>query len=437
MKLQEREIKTTKDLATTRKYSYKRLLQALSLLSVLALMLTACQKIDPDGSTPTDNPFKETGTLEVNPSSSGDLNKAPTTTGPGGEGTTVPPDISDRTGEPLPDWMLIPWSDPEMKARELEGSALAGSVLAQEQKSKRLPYTGGEMLLDYELSGTGLGRSQGFLIFLDGLPQPYTIEREKPQPGDSEYRYLHAVDIEDDSSKAEFTLRFFPVTGQKGDLLDLSIGMVLHAGFVPKNPMQFFFSPYYSLRGMTGYVLDFQATPPPLEPAEPTPNGSAENILSRVKWSKEDMTSEELAYAASHTSSDDGMQTKWQLFLNGEDTRSLAHLNLDQYDRLDFTFKLLGIPGSRWQIVLYLDHQPLVLDSSDHFTLDVVRGQKSVLNFSLDPELLDGVHTFYLIAMPWTEVNALGERESFDKEIQTRPWSLYRASEWRAWKPEP
>jgi len=45
----------------------------------------------------------------------------------------------------------------------LDGQASAGSVLALEQKSKRLPYTGGEMLLDYEFSGTGLRRSQDFL----------------------------------------------------------------------------------------------------------------------------------------------------------------------------------------------------------------------------------------------------------------------------------
>ncbi len=403
----------------------------------ITLLLGGCQKIDPEPSAPKENPFQETNSGEVNPSSTGTNNTAPTSTDPKSEGTTVAPDISDRTGEPLPEWMLIPWNDPEMKARELEGSAFAESVLAQEQKSKRLPYTGGEMLLDYKFTGTGLGRSQGFLIFLDGLPQPYAIEREKPQPGDSEYRYLHAVDIEDDSGEAEFTLRFFPVTGENGDLLDLSIGMVLHAGFVPKNPMQFSFSPYYGLNRTVGYVLDFQASPPSQAPSEPTPNDSAKNILSSVEWSKEEMSSEELAYAASHTSSDDGMQTKWQFFLNGEDVRSLAHLDLDRYDRLDFTFKLLGVPGSRWQVVLYLDHQPLVLDSSDHFTLDLVRGQKSVLNFSLDAELLEGVHTFYLVAMPWIELNDLGERVNYGIEIQTRPWTLYRASEWRNWKPEP
>jgi hypothetical protein len=80
---------------------------------VIAPLLGGCQKIDPKSSVPKENPFQETNSGEVNPSSTGNNNTTPTATDPKSEGTTVPPDISGRTGEPLPDWMLIPWSTPK------------------------------------------------------------------------------------------------------------------------------------------------------------------------------------------------------------------------------------------------------------------------------------------------------------------------------------
>lgn len=337
------------------------------------------------------------------------------------------------TGETLPGWMLTPFEDPEFMARELTGSATHGVIKAAEQRNKIIPYSGGEMSMRYYLSGTGVGRSQGFLLFLNGIPQPYAIDRETPMPGDDEYRFLHTVDIAEDKSKADFTMRFFPVTGQEGDSLDLCVGAILHAGFVPKNPRQFAFYPYYRLH-VTDYVLDLQATPS--KPPELAPQNSQDSILSALELVQEDMSSEELAFATSQSGSDEDTETQWELSLNEKNARSMAHLNLDQYDRLDFTFKLRGMPGSQWQVVLYLDHEPLVIDDKNHFTLDVVRGKKSVLNFSLDPDLLHGVHTFYIIAMPVREINAQGRWMSFNLEVQTVPWTIYRASEWRDWEPE-
>ncbi|HHT44654.1 MAG TPA: hypothetical protein GXZ89_04040 [Fastidiosipila sp.] len=394
--------------------------------------------------TPLENPFKETQATS-DPSDAGNNQVVPTTTIPvqtgypstdEDVGETVTHNTHKMTGETLPDWKLIPYNDPEFKARSTDGSASHGAVEAIEQKSNILSYRGGEMALKYHLSGVGVGRSQGFLIFIDGIPQPYAIDREKPLPGDDEYRFLHTVDIEEGKGIAEFTLRFLPVTGQKGDMLDLLVGAVLHAGFVPKNPMQFAFAPYYRIAA-ADYILDFHATPELIEQSDTAQNDSANNrILAAVEFSNEEMSSEELAFATSKTLADEDTDTRWELLLNDSDTSGEPHINLDQHERLDFTFKLRSAPGTRWNVVLYLDHEPLALGDEHYFTLDVVRGQKSVLNFSLDPSLIDGVHTFYMVAMPVREINAQGERKGGPFEVQTKPWTFYRAGEWLDWEPE-
>lgn len=419
-----------------------RLILAMVLLCAFALAPVAGRLTSPVAAAPLENPFKDTaaattepadtGNSEVTPTATADQTASPTS---GDAGESAVPYTHEMTGETLPEWMLRPFDDPELKARVLTGSAQYGVVEAAERKSKIIPYSGGEMALKCYLSGSGMGRSQGFLLFINGIPQPYAIDRDKPLPGDDEYRFLHAVDIEDKESKADFTLRFTPVTGQKGDLLDFCVASVLHAGFVPKNPRQFAFAPYYRLFN-DNYVLDFQATPEPINASEPKQDETRNHILTQVEVLQEDMSSEELAFATSQTGFDEFTQTQWEFSLNGRSVRGDPRLNLDQHEHLDFTFKLRGAPGRRWQVVLYLDHEPLLLGEKNHFALDVVRGQKNTLNFSLDPAFLHGVHTFYLVAMPVTEISAQGLWLQANVVVQTYPCTIYRAGDWRDWEPE-
>lgn len=81
------------------------------------------------------------------------------------------------------------------------------------------PYDGGEFRLEYQFSLTGKMDTVGFLLFLDGQPQPYKVNDTT-----AEYEYCHSFSAGEDQS---FSFLFEPVTGSTGDTLALSKGGVM------------------------------------------------------------------------------------------------------------------------------------------------------------------------------------------------------------------
>ena len=57
------------------------------------------------------------------------------------------------------------------------------------------PYDGGEFRLEYQFSLTGKMDTVGFLLFLDGQPQPYKVNEPT-----AEYEYCHSFPAGEDQS---------------------------------------------------------------------------------------------------------------------------------------------------------------------------------------------------------------------------------------------
>ena len=87
------------------------------------------------------------------------------------------------------------------------------------------PYDGGEFRLDYRFSLTGKMDTVGFLLFLDGQPQPYKVNDTT-----AEYEYCHSFPAEEDQS---FSFLFEPVTGSAGDTLALTVVSITNPDFQP------------------------------------------------------------------------------------------------------------------------------------------------------------------------------------------------------------
>ena len=87
------------------------------------------------------------------------------------------------------------------------------------------PYDGGEFRLDYRFSLTGKMDTVGFLLFLDGQPQPYKVN-----DATAEYEYCHSFPAEEDQS---FSFLFEPVTGRAGDTLTLTVVSITNPDFQP------------------------------------------------------------------------------------------------------------------------------------------------------------------------------------------------------------
>ena len=92
---------------------------------------------------------------------------------------------------------------------------------------ERLPfeYDGGEFRLDYQYSVIGKLNTIGFLLFLDGRPQPYKVDDTT-----ADYEYCHLFAAGEDQT---FSFLFEPVTGSAGDLLTLTVVSITNPDFQP------------------------------------------------------------------------------------------------------------------------------------------------------------------------------------------------------------
>ena len=95
------------------------------------------------------------------------------------------------------------------------------------ESGEHLPfsYDGGEFQLAYQYSVTGKLDAVGFLLFLDGKPQPYKVNDTT-----AEYEYCHSFSAEEDQS---FSFLFEPVTGSAGDTLALTVVSITNPDFQP------------------------------------------------------------------------------------------------------------------------------------------------------------------------------------------------------------
>ena len=95
------------------------------------------------------------------------------------------------------------------------------------ESGERLPfvYDGGEFQLAYQYSVTGKLDAVGFLLFLDGRPQPYKVNDTA-----AEYEYCHSFTAGEDQS---FSFFFEPVTGSASDTLTLTVVSITNPDFQP------------------------------------------------------------------------------------------------------------------------------------------------------------------------------------------------------------
>ena len=89
-------------------------------------------------------------------------------------------------------------------------------------------YDGGEFQLAYQYSVTGKLDAVGFLLFLDGKPQPYKVNDTT-----AEYEYCHSFAAGEEGEDQNFSFLFQPVTGSAGDTLALTVVSITNPDFQP------------------------------------------------------------------------------------------------------------------------------------------------------------------------------------------------------------
>lgn len=248
-------------------------------------------------------------------------------------------------------------------------------------------YSGGKMEVEFQYSGYGTARNTGFLVFLDGIPQPWQMN------GEGEFSYMHYVELEDNET-CSFTITFTPVTGQEGDTLALNVCSVYYAQYQPDMSTTYYFGNYHKVLSSV-MPVSFLA-----DASESEDDPSATDMLENVAVTSNQMTSDfsdSLLEMYEGGSIDELLEENVYLLDTYNDLLYQESYNIED-ETVHLKVQLCGIVGTTLRISMYANHE-LVSDGQDTtWTVTLEKGEVSTLEADIDVNQLGDLTTFYVVA---------------------------------------
>lgn len=278
------------------------------------------------------------------------------------------------------------FENPFAQEQPQDSSLSHGMQVTDPERKPEIAYTGGECRVNYSVSASGIGRDFGFLLYVDGIPQPYKLKPE------GEYAYLHPVSLAGDAEDQPFTFYFVPVTGAAGMPSTLAVTSLTNPLFQPDMVETSSYGWYHG--ALTAeYPIRFAADPPPF-PEQVAVNKCIINMNRQVL----PVTS-------------DYLETRgWSLGqLNKRIYQFITYNGEVRYDNLEVSddasaaihYELAGIPGMSSQTTFYIDHTPIAdADGRLVFYNTFSSGGVIAYDFEIDLAKLSGFSTFYAVTVP-------------------------------------
>lgn len=256
-----------------------------------------------------------------------------------------------------------------------------------------LYYKGGEMKIPYKMKGSGIGTSAGFLIFLDGEPQPYKIDGEE-----EEYKYMHVLTGEEEEEKT-FTIAFTPVKGKKGEQSKIKIVSLVNPTFMPDMEETFAYGNNHSTLE-NSYDLEFKENADKM-----MENKDSRKIIQNSSQQEEDIDKDLETKLEEYQLGDLDLENRVTSYIeynNDPETFGVSNLDITGIDKLHVTYVMMGHPKAVYKVNFYLNHQLVTLKNASGYTITLKKGKQVKIEFDLDvSEIEEG--SFYAVEVPVNE----------------------------------
>ena len=262
------------------------------------------------------------------------------------------------------------------------------------ESGERLPfsYDGGGLRLDYRFSLAGKLDAVGFLLFLDGKPQPYKVNDTT-----AEYEYCHSFAAGEEGEDQNFSFLFQPVTGSAGDTLALTVVSITNPDFQPDMESTSSYGWYHKTLDSC-VELQFNAD----APAAPSDLPPVREIFSQSEVREEKVTAQyvenELPKYGWGGVSMDTLDSG--IYYTFSCDGGITYDNLCISTPVPLRFTMCGTAGTSYSIAFFLDHRPVKLDESTCRSITLSKGSVMELEAVIDPDKLGQFHTFYCVAVP-------------------------------------
>lgn len=302
---------------------------------------------------------------------------------------------------PTPSDTIAP--DVTLPSGETESGSISFGPISESEKDEfgvfRV-YAGGQMYLPFSIEATGTISSYdvGILIFIDGVVQPYQIGP------DGEYAYMHTFSQKDGTQMYGITttiadVYFTPITGEKGDVLEIYAVALLNPGYLPSQGEQGFAHTFGAVS--CGSRLKYNATPPEdtypekstrlLELNTSVVDCSALDILG---WSDTDLI--ELR--------------KHSFKANGQ---TVYAYGVQEDEPVTLRYQVWGTPYVHYGLVFFVDNEPVYAADGADILVSFEMGKKVIIEAKLDMTGFSGESAVYAILVP---------RNYRTSEVRTRAW---------------
>lgn len=250
-----------------------------------------------------------------------------------------------------------------------------------------LIYYGGELKINYIVNASGDAKKIGFLIFIDGLPQPYKINSEE-----GSYEYLHVLDLAKDNKDTPVSFIFTPVTGKKGDTLSISITSIYNPTFIPDMKKTSSYGSYHSALEVNSSLV-FQQDPD----TNVFSDTKKEQSLINMSFYNEPVTKEILDKELIDLNrSDHHVFTRVYI----EDNENTENIQINDDGLLRVNFKIFGLPEVRYRNTFYINHKPVSSPEGSSFETKITKGNISNIDVNIDKKYLEDFNTFYVVSVP-------------------------------------
>ncbi len=302
---------------------------------------------------------------------------------------------------------------------EILGSISHKGNWTEREEGKPLEYSGGEIAVPYCAKGDGTGKDVGFLLFVEGIPQPYKLN------GEGEYGYMHPFSLKEDNVEEQFTFNFVPVTGKAGDTLTFTVANIFNAGFEPDMVSSSNFGLYGSALSTINFI-HFSADPktghqeaPPLKALSDV---TVTNELMTARFVEEKLGPQVGMTTGDGKTREDKLDESVFMFDTYDGEPELNDLDITGKDSLHVAVDLCGIPGLTYEVTFFADHVPLSDGEQSVWEVTLEKGKVARVEADLSPDGLEGVTTFYAAACI---------RDSAD--VNARSWGLIKTDSLPIW----
>lgn len=278
------------------------------------------------------------------------------------------------------------FENPFAQEEPQDSSLSHGIQVTNPQRRPEIAYTGGECTVNYSISASGIGHDFGFLLYMDGIPQPYKLKPE------GKYAYLHPVSLSEDVRDQPLTFYFVPVTGSAGTTSTLAVTSLINPLFQPDMEDTSSYGGYHS--ALTAqYPVRLAADPPPL-PEQMALNKCILNMNRQTL----PVTSD---YLETRGWSLGQLRKRLYQFITYNGEVRYDNLTISGDTSAAIHYELAGIPGMRSQTTFYIDHTPIAdADGRVVFDNTFSSGDVIVCDFEIDPTKLSRFSTFYVVTVP-------------------------------------